>query len=535
MVYRVVVAIPDSESEGRVSALVRESSELEHVGAVTDAAGLRSALRRRKAELVIVTEDFGEGRLDDLIAEVAAEGAGAQVVKLVRTADDDALRKALHAGARDVIEQPLSLASLEGSVRSVSRWLDAARDTTSQMGMRADGQLVAVAGARGGAGASMVSVQLALAAARAGDASEIRLVDLDLQKAGLYSLLDLKPRRSILDLADIAEELSSQQLAETLYSHRSGVKILLGPEHGEDAEDVSEGAVRLVIEALRRSSDLTVVDLGTQLTEGGAVAAELADSALIVTTPDVPGLHSANRLIGLWQRLEVRDPEGIQIVINRTSRDNEVQPDLARRILEAELLETGVPAAFREIELAVNAGQIDQLGSSELQGAYERLGRELGVLGLAEPAEEPAEDDDELEEDSATSLRERLGLSSGQATVEAVGLAVTVIILALGVWQIVLVGYTFSLSGHAAREGADALAVGEQAEAAARSDLPTAWRDGMEVDSKETEVQVQLRVPVVLPGLDTPLKISSSAGTSVEDEPLPDSQAVVGPREGERG
>ncbi len=99
-------------------------------------------------------------------------------------------------------------------------------------------------------------------------------------------------------------------------------------------------------------------------------------------------------------------------------------------------------------------------------------------------------------------------------------------------WQIGLVGYTFMLAGHAAREGSRELATDTTdtkkdrpyAEVAVE-DLPKAWRKGAKVDRPEdATVRVALKVPVLVPSLKTNIKITSEAGTVIEDEPLPSSQ-----------
>ena len=99
-------------------------------------------------------------------------------------------------------------------------------------------------------------------------------------------------------------------------------------------------------------------------------------------------------------------------------------------------------------------------------------------------------------------------------------------------WQIGLVGYTFMLAGHAAREGARELAIDTTDTKKDRpyadkavEDLPKAWKKGTTVDrSDDQTVRVRIKVPVLFPSVHTKWKVSSEAGTVIEDEPLPASQ-----------
>jgi pilus assembly protein CpaE len=104
----------------------------------------------------------------------------------------------------------------------------------------------------------------------------------------------------------------------------------------------------------------------------------------------------------------------------------------------------------------------------------------------------------------------------------------------LALWQMGLLGYTYLLAGHAAREGSRELAVNtvdtkteKPFRDAAEEDLPKAWRKGAQIEIDKDDpvtVNVKLVVPVVLPGLGSPFKVSDHASTSVEEEPLPPSQ-----------
>ena len=108
-------------------------------------------------------------------------------------------------------------------------------------------------------------------------------------------------------------------------------------------------------------------------------------------------------------------------------------------------------------------------------------------------------------------------------------------------WQIGLVGYTYMLAGHAAREGARELATDptdDQQAQPVRDAAParTCRRRGARArrsrcpgkkDDVRVRVRVELDVPVVIPGLKSGFTIASSADTSVETEELPPSQQLT--------
>ncbi len=105
-------------------------------------------------------------------------------------------------------------------------------------------------------------------------------------------------------------------------------------------------------------------------------------------------------------------------------------------------------------------------------------------------------------------------------TVEFVGILPLILVALAVVWQCVLVGYTYSLAGHAADKGARAGAVGRDCPTAARADIPSAWHP-TPVCGPEGPVYratVRLHVPLLFPGaVDFPWAVESTSGVARED------------------
>lgn len=532
MTHRLVLAVSDEELAKEAGAIVEESAHLELVELAEDEEQLADVLARQDVHVVAIHEDFGSRSGTDAAAEVSARSPELGLVLLARERTPELLESALRAGIRQVVTLPLSLEGLEADVSAAAKWAQAVRERLPDrdgelLPVGSGGKVIAVAGAKGGVGASTLAAQLSLAALGEGQERKVALIELDLQGGDLRTLLNAQAKRSVLDLAAVAEDLNLRHLEEALYVHRSGLRVLLAPEHGEHADEVDETAARRVLEAVRAVHDVVVVDIGATVTEANAVAAELATSALVVATPDVLTLQAAKRLLAIWQRLQVREPTEVTVVLNRVSRGLEVQPDLVRKVIQdASFAESEIPASFKALEPVINRGDPERLEDRKLTDAYRGLADELDIV---EPEDQPEPAGDE-------GIRSRLGLESGQVAVETVGVVALIGLIALLLWQAILVGYTYVLAGDASREGARALAVDDPVREAVEDDLPTAWKRGdwpdVDVDDdEEIRVRVRLSVPLVVPGWESPIKISSSSGTSIEDEPLPDSQSSLGPLE----
>jgi pilus assembly protein CpaE len=522
-VIRILLAVNDARLADHLSGLIAESDELQIISSVRDPQELRGGLPRHDVDAVLVHDRLGALPLIEVVRELTVAQPDLGLVMIVGEGSPELLRSGMQAGARDVLAGPIGLEALESSVMAAAAWTHAVRRRAAR---DADGELVgvgrvvAVVGSKGGVGTTTIATHLALAARELGEAS-VCLVEYDLQAGDLRAFLDLPYRRSVVDLVPVADELTSRHLQESLYTHPSGMRVLLGPQEGEQAEEVKASAARNILTAIRTREDLTIVDAGSTLTEASAIAVEMADTVLIVTTPDVISLRGVSRLCSLWDRLKIAPPE-VAVLLNRTSRKLEVQPDLARRVVPAPVLETTVPADFFSLEAAANTGiPAADAASSAVLGPMAGVLGEISALPTREAAAGRA--------DRARSIAARLAGESGQASVELMGSLGALILLFLFAWQLVLVGTTFVFAGHAARAGARALAVGQPVAGAAQADLPGPWRTGTKVTESVVQqdsqsVTVKVPVPLLIPGLFSLEPIQSTDRTVIEDQLLPGEQ-----------
>jgi hypothetical protein len=111
----------------------------------------------------------------------------------------------------------------------------------------------------------------------------------------------------------------------------------------------------------------------------------------------------------------------------------------------------------------------------------------------------------------------RLDDERGQASIELVAMLPAVLLVGALAWQLALAGHTAWLTANAARAGARADAVGRDATAAARSSLPKSLERGVEVDRLGGGgVRVSVRVPLVLAGGSTPVRVAAVSSLGME-------------------
>ncbi|MFG3154091.1 CpaE family protein [Streptomyces sp. NPDC048219] len=391
MPTRILPAVGDADAVRSITTLLSQLPDAEPVAPVTDSTQLVDTLARLAAEsvdelpeVVVVHERIGPVPALELIREVALRFPAVGVILVTSDASPGLFQAAMDYGARGLVALPLSYEELASRVQAVAQWsvgvrrhLGSGGDVFTGVG----GTVVTVSGAKGGVGATLTAIQLALAAQASGRATA--LVDMDLQAGDIASYLDVQFRRSLVDLAAI-NDISPRVLADAVFRHDTGIALLLAPGEGERGEEVTDRAARQVVSALRSRYEVVVIDCGAQLGGAGAAAVEMADKALLVTTPDVIAVRGAKRVVRMWDRLQIRKAEETTVVVNRHTRSTEIQPPLVRKITGTAVAATTVPAGFKELQGAVDSGRIHELdGRSTVKQALWSLAGELGLAKAA--------------------------------------------------------------------------------------------------------------------------------------------------------
>lgn len=176
---------------------------------------------------------------------------------------------------------------------------------------------IAVAGGKGGVGKTLIAVNLALLAARAG--RRVLLVDLDPGLGNVDVQLRLAPAYTVEDVAS-----GACSPADAVVEGPGGVRVLAGRNGSPKLASGDTAFLADVLAAVARCAavsgcDLVVCDTGAGIGPAVLAAAERADLVLGVTVPEPAALTDAYALCKL---LHLRGRPLPRLVVNRVrSRD----------------------------------------------------------------------------------------------------------------------------------------------------------------------------------------------------------------------
>ena len=260
------------------------------------------------------------------------------VVGLVSQFDREVFRRAVLAGARDVLLRNASASDLHDSLIQARR-ADAVRGSSTTHDPTAPtGSIIAVFGVKGGVGKTTLATNLAVALAQETSAS-VALVDLDIPFGDVALMLDIHPEQDILDALDPSVLNDLERLQRLLVRTEHGVHVLSSPLAPDDASDIDSASIGKLLRNMAALHQFVLVDTPVGITEITAAVLDAAELDLLITTPEVPALRRTHACIRMLQGLEF-PTQKVQVVLNRVSSKT--------RISEAEAVEAlAYPVTWR--------------------------------------------------------------------------------------------------------------------------------------------------------------------------------------------
>jgi pilus assembly protein CpaE len=314
----------EADNATRTADMLRSDSRFQTTVMVAGfAQASRTALALRPDVILL---DGVLGDPVDVISELDEALGDLPVIVLLDEADRDRVHACVVAGARGCLLRPVDAETLIGTIVQVTakarRRRKTESDNPSDGAQR--GQLIAVRGAKGGVGATLIATNLALAIKRRAGES-MALVDGHFFGGDVSVMLDVAPTRTIADLIPHLDRLDDDLIASTMREHASGVAVLAAPNEFEQAESIRPDDFQRVLDALRTRYAYVVVDCSPFLDQNSIAVLDMADTVLLVATPDVPALKNAARFVQLASQLGYARNK-LRLVINRFNAPGALSP-----------------------------------------------------------------------------------------------------------------------------------------------------------------------------------------------------------------
>lgn len=386
---RVMIVDDVSETRENVRKLLQFESDVDVVGVAR--TGKEAIQLSQEFNPDVVLMDINMPDMDGITATEAirSKQPAVQVVILSVQSDQNYMRRAMLAGARDFLTKPPMGDELISAIRRAGAMAQSERAKSAQVHAATPamstgnvaagfglpkGKIVTVYSPKGGAGTTTLAVNLALTLHN--EDTRVALVDGNLQFGDVAVFVNEQGKNTITELAPRADELDPEIVEEVMVKHSaSGVHILAAPSRPEYAEKVSSAQFAKVLEYLRQLYAYVVVDTSSYLTDITLSAIDVSDLIVLVTTQDIPAIKNCRLFLDLLQTMGVERGR-ILFTMNRFDKRINITPERVAENLKQEVSSV-IPLDEQTVVKAVNRGVPFVLDSKNQPAAR-------GVFSLAE-------------------------------------------------------------------------------------------------------------------------------------------------------
>jgi len=386
---RVLVVDDIPETRDHLTKLLGFESDIEVIGSA--ASGREAIQMAAKLHPDVVLMDINMPDMDGIAAteQLTTSAPGSAVVMMSVQGEADYLRRSMLAGAREFLVKPFSSDELTASIRQVS---SREREKASRIGVPVavvpssnngtdgdGGRIVAVFSPKGGVGRTTVAVNLAVAAASE-LGRRVVLMDGSFQFGDVGVLLNLNPKsNSIADLVPILEAGEVDSISTFVVDHTTGVRVLLAPPSPEMAETITPTIVKQVLELLRSSYDLVIVDCTAFFNDTTLAILDAADVILTMLSLEITSIKNMRLFLEVAEQLGYESGK-VRLVLNRADstlgiRVADVEHSIGRMIDET------IVSDGRSVVYALNRGIPFFVSNREAQVSLDILRLARSVVG----------------------------------------------------------------------------------------------------------------------------------------------------------
>lgn len=316
---RVLIADDVSETREILEKALYFEKDITVVG---KAANGREAVQLAKQHQPhVVLMDINMPEMDGIAATEAimAQVPGTQVIIMSVQNEQEYLRRAMLAGAREYLIKPPDTDELIRSIRHVSKLQAGARRVSGAADPGAaateQGKIIAVFSPKGGVGCTTIATNMAVALKQLTN-KKVALVDGDIVFGDIGVAMNLVANKTILDLASRVDDMDTQLVSDVTVPHGSGVRVLLAPPDSQSGEAIMPDQVRALLDGLRAEFDYIVVDTATSYDDRTLTILDVADRIMVLMTLELTAIKNAKQFLELASPLGYAE-EKLMLVLNK--------------------------------------------------------------------------------------------------------------------------------------------------------------------------------------------------------------------------
>ncbi len=287
--------------------------------------------KAKKLQPDIVLMDINMPDMNGITAteKILQQVPGVAVIIMSVQGEQDYLRQAMRAGAREFLVKPFSGDELVSSIRHVYQDEQSKRRFAPTVqynpnmptadgggGEETQGEIYSIFSPKGGIGRTTIITNLAVAVKQISK-KRVALVDGSLFFGDVGIMMDIRNTKTMNDLQGRMESLDSQLLQDVMLTHSSQIKVLLAPPKPDQAELITAEDIKKILRELRRNFDYIFVDTYPSLKEETQLSIlDMSDYIMTVMTLEMTAIKDVRLFLEVTEILEY-PKDKIVLLLNR--------------------------------------------------------------------------------------------------------------------------------------------------------------------------------------------------------------------------
>lgn len=307
----------------------------------------------QRAAVSVCVVDFDSDRAAAVEAANGIQQAlhGRNTVIAVSSKNDPALiLEAMRAGCSEYLVKPVSVDQLAEALQRLRTRIN----THKPRPAKPPGRIIALLGARGGAGTTTLAVHLGCFLVR--QYGKKTLILDEHSRLGHVSLYLGEDRATyhFYELVRNISRLDESLLQGFVVHHSNCLDILPSPDVFDDSANVSLDDVHRAIRFLGQNYEFVVIDCPHGVHNLSLTTIDCCDEVFLIATPDVPALRDLSRYIDRLLQSKVPAAK-LRVVINRYSSEGALTLEQIEKAIRQPIAIT-IPNASSDLIRAMNTG-----------------------------------------------------------------------------------------------------------------------------------------------------------------------------------
>lgn len=309
--------------------------------------------RLQRAEIAVCVIDFDNDR------EAAAQAANSlqqalhgrgTLIAVSAKSEPALILEAMRAGCSEYLTKPIAVDQLAEALHRLKTRVSSRKPARS----KPRGRVLALLGARGGAGTTTLAVHLGCFLVR--QHSKKTLILDEHSRLGHVSLYlgEDQANYNFYELVRNISRLDEALLQGFVIHHSHCLDILPSPDVFDDSANVPLEDVQRAIRFLGENYEFVVIDCPHGVHNLSLTTIDCCDELFLIATPDVPALRDLSRYIDRLLQSNV-PPAKIKVVINRYSSDGALSREQIEKAIRQPIAIT-IPNASADLIRAMNTG-----------------------------------------------------------------------------------------------------------------------------------------------------------------------------------